>query len=467
MARQDVPDKPRRGAASPARRFGVCALAIAVALSSTDIARAQPRGPGMLRDAEIEALLKDYSAPIARVAGQGANAVRIVLVNDRSFNAFVADGRRIFVNIGTVVETKTPNQLIGVLAHETGHIAGGHLVRLRQQLANMQTASIIAMILGGAAMVAAARQRDPGAIGPGAIVAPQEILRRSLLSYQRAEEQAADRAAMQYLARTNQSGRGMIEVFQRFQQEIRFQAATIDPYLQSHPMPADRIANLEELAKASPLYAKQDPPELQRRHDLVRAKIIGFLDPPATVLRHYPQSDTSLPARYARAISAYKFGAPQQAVAQIDALIREQPNNAYFHELKGQALLETGRPRDAIAPLRRAVALARNPALMRIMLGHALVSTNDAGLRDEAIRELQRGLQTEPDTPDGYRFLALAYAAKGDLALADVASAQSAFAAGDYTTAKQLAARAKLRLPLGSPGWLKAEDILNHRVKPN
>ena len=209
--------------------------------------------------------------------------------------------------------------------------------------------------------------------------------------------------------------------------------------MQSHPMPAERVRALEELARTSPYWDKKDPPALQARHDLMRAKLFGFMDRPDAVARRYPLSDTSLPARYARAIAAYRFSDPAGALAQIDALIQAQPQNPYFHELKGQALLEAGKPAEAIAPLRRAVQLAPNPTLIQIMLGQALIATNDKAHAEEAVSLLEAALKREPELPEAYTQIAMAYGRRGDLAHADLASAQAAFTRGDLRTARQLA----------------------------
>ena len=430
-------------------------------------AQQPPDGPrvNVIRDTEIEELLRDYMRPILKTAGLGKQNIEVVLIGDRNFNAFVADGRRIFVNTGALSDSTTPNQIIGVLAHETGHIAGGHLARLRDQIAKAQTASIVAMLLaaGGIAAGAASGASNIGEIAPGLVMAPQEIIRRTLLSYVRSQEESADRAAVTFLNSTGQSAKGMLETFQRFASDTLFLSSRVDPYQLSHPMPRERIASLEELAGKSPYFNKKDPAQLQFRHDMMRAKLSGFTDRPDAVLRRYPSTNASLPARYARAISAYRYGNVRNAIAQIDALISEQPNNPYFHELKGQALLESAHAREAIAPLRRAVALSNGSALIRMMLGQALVQSGDKAFAEEAVRELRQGLAKEPNASLGYRQLAIALGRKGDMPNADLASAFASFNEGDFKTARQLAARAQKRFPNGSPGWLKADDIVNYK----
>jgi predicted Zn-dependent protease len=427
-------------------------------------------GIPMIRDAEIEQLLRDYTAPIFRVAGLTDQNIHVVIIDDKSFNAFVMDAHRIFINVGALMQATTPNQVIGVLAHETGHIVGGHLSRLRQELANVQTAALVGLLLGIGAIVAGAHSgnTDTGNVGMAAITAPQALGMNRLLSYQRAQEESADRAGVRFLTMTGQSAKGMYDTFKRFADESLFSAQGINPYFQNHPMPQERMAALTELVK-TPYWAKKDPAELQFRHDMMRAKLFGFTERPATVLAHYPLTDTSLPARYARAISAYRFGEPRSAIGQIDGLLQAMPNNPYIYELKGQALLEGGHPADAVAPLRHAVQLAPNPALIQILLAQAIVATNDAKSADEAISLLHSAIMKEPEAADAYTALSMAYARKNNLADADLASAQAAFARGDNKTARELAERAKQRFPIGSPGWVRADDIVafNKNQKQN
>lgn len=467
--------RPHRSREAPAprnrlRRATALVCAASLLAAQAQAVRAQAPAPqptvNVIRDAEIEELMRDYTRPILRAAGLASQKIEVVLIGDRTFNAFVADGRRIFLNIGALYESTTPNQIIGVLAHESGHIAGGHLARMREQLANAQTAAIIAMLLAAGAVAASAASARGSDIGPGAagaMLLPQQVLMRSMLSYQRSQESAADRAAVKFLDATGQSARGMIETFQRFASDSLFISRSVDPYQLSHPMPRERISQLETIARASPHFDKKDPPQLQFRHDMMRAKLVGFTDRPEAVYRRYPPSNTTLPARYARAISAYRHGNLATAIGQIDALIAEQPKNPYFHELKGQALLESARAREAVAPLRQAVALSNGAPLIRMMLGQALVQTGDAAASEEAIKNLRSALDREPNAPLGWRQLAIAYGRKGDAANADLAAALAAFNSADFKTARQLAMRAKTRFPTGTPGWLKSDDIINFK----
>jgi predicted Zn-dependent protease len=292
------------------------------------------------------------------------------------------------------------------------------------------------------------------------------MIRHSLLSYQRQQEENADRAGVKFLTATGQSAKGMYDTFKRFTNESLFAARGADPYLQSHPMPVDRVAALEEIARSSPYWDKKDPPELQLRHDMVRAKISAFMERADTVYRRYPLSNNSLPARYARAIATYRHGDLRSALAQIDGLIQAQPNNPYFYELRGQALLESGKPAEAIAPLHKAVALSNNAPLIEMLLGQALVATDNKAYTDEAISILRAAVSRESEAPLGYTQLAMAYGRKGNYAEADLASAQAAYLRGDKKTARELASRAKTRFAVGTPGWVRADDIVSAKPLP-
>jgi predicted Zn-dependent protease len=464
---KEMTERPRAIARRSLSKLTALMTALALTNASLPVHAQQAKGPPVLRDTETEQLLRDYTRPILRVAGLEKQNIQMVIINDSSFNAFVADGRRIFVNYGAIMQSTTPNQLIGVLAHETGHLAGGHLSKFREQLARTQTQLIIAMLLGAGALAAgAARGGSNGAsnIGAAAISAPQEIARRSLLSYQRQQEENADRAGVKFLTATHQSAKGMYETFKRFTDESLFAAHGADPYVQSHPMPADRVAALAEIARTSPYWDKKDDPALQMRHDMVRAKISAFMERQDTVYRRYPMSDTSLPARYAHAITTYLHGDLRSALAQIEGLIKLQPQNPYFYEVQGQALLEGGHPAEAIAPLRRAVQLSHNAPLIEMLLGQALVASNNKAYTEEAITILRTALAREPEAPLGYMQLAMAYGRKGDYAQADLASAQAAYLRGDNKTARELASRAKTRFAIGTPGWVKADDIVSAKV---
>ncbi|WP_081718461.1 M48 family metalloprotease [Lutibaculum baratangense] len=452
----------------PGRRFRRLALAAIAtsALIAAQISSAAAQSIGFIRDAEIEGLLADYSGPIIRAAGVGQSAVNIYLVSSQSFNAFVADGRRIFINAGVLMQADTPGEVIGVIAHETGHIAGGHLARLQLELSNASVLAAIATALGAGAMAAGASTGSVGGgqAGQAVMMGGNQVAQRVLLRYQRSEEAAADQAALRYLEATSQSAKGMLRTFQRLSdQSVSLRYA--DPYAVSHPMPRERVAALENIARRSPHFDKEAPAGLQQRHDLARAKLFGYITHPSSVERRYPRSDNSVPAAYARAIADMRSGNLSRAIQGADALIRAAPDYPYFWETKGDMLLQAGRPAEAIEPLRRALSLAPAAQLIRIQLGRALVATAQPGRLDEAIALLREGTREEPHYAEGFRQLALAYGRKGDIPHADLATAQAHAASGNAELAKRFAQRARQGLPSGSPGWLRAGDILTMKER--
>jgi len=443
------------------RRIFILTLAAALLLTQS----ASVNAASLIRDAEIEALLSDYATPIFRAAALGSQNINMHIVNDKSFNAFVIDGQNMFIHVGAMTKSETPNQLIGVIAHEAGHIAGGHLARLKVQISRMQSAALIMNLIGIGAMIGGAVSgggNDVGEAGAAVLYGGSSIIQRSLLSYRRAEESAADQAAVSYLNRTKQSVRGMLETFRHFADQSLGSVNFIDPYIQSHPMPQARIAQLRDLAERSAYFDAKDPPQLQFRHDMVRAKLEAFTNKnnAAYVMRKYPETNRTLPARYARAITRYFTSGVDGAMNDLDGLLAEQPDNPYFHELKGQFLLESGKAQAAIAPLQKAVSLAPDAGLMRVMLGQALVATNDASLLKEAIGQLRKALLKEKQSVVGYRQLAIAYGQLNKIPEAQLASAQGFLFEGNADFAKVHAERAIRAFPEGSPNWVKANDII-------
>lgn len=447
-------------------RAGVrlCALVIALAHIVTTPAFAQR---GQVRDAEIETLLRLYATPIFQAAGLTPRSVSVHLINSDSINAFVAGGQRIFVHTGLLLRADTPNEVIGVLAHETGHIAGGHLTRMRRRIDELQTANIVAMLLGIAAVAggALAGGAAGGQAGQGALMGGQALVQRSFLAYQRTQEASADQAAMKYLTRTKQSGKGMLSLFERLADQALVSLRNVDPYVLSHPMPRNRINLLARLVNASPHRNKTDSPGLMFRHKMMQAKLRGYIESAGAVLRRYPSSDNTMPAHYARAIAFYRAGELYKALPEINALIKTLPRYTYFHELKGQMLLESGKVERSIGPLKKAVALSPNSGLIRIMLAQAMLATENKKYTKQAISHLYKARIREPRSVNLYRQLAIGFAQQGKLGRAQLATAEAALLAGDLQLAKQQAKRAKPRFKTGSPEWIKANDILTFKPR--
>jgi predicted Zn-dependent protease len=432
-----------------------------------------PRLP-LIRDTEIEDLLRDYSRPIFRAAGLEEQNINMRIVSADTFNAFVLDGRNVFIHTETLMQSDTPNQVIGVIAHETGHIAGAHPATVRADLKNAQTQQILLMLLGiglavGGAMSGGETGRELSGVGQGVAVGGETVVLRSFLLRRRSQEASADQAGLQYLTATKQSGRGMLETFERLARSNV--GSYSDPYMQSHPAEATRIRQLRDLAEKSPYFDTRDPPELQLRHDLVRAKLIGFTRPNGEVFRRYPATNNSLPARYARAIARNCTNpglCTANQLGDIDALIRDRPDFPFFWELKGFVLLTAGKSKEAVAPMRKALELLKGRApQIQIQLADAIFrSTEDLASNDEVIHLLERALTVEKEDTNAYRILAEAYYRKKMVAEADLARAELSLLANNTPEAHRFAKRAQMALKAGSPKWLRAEDIAS-TTKPS
>jgi len=445
-------------------------LAIVYALAaSAAAAPAAAQGIPLIRDTEVENLLKDYSRPIFKAAGLGSH-ITMRIVRHESFNAFVIDGLNVFMNTGTILQAKTPNEVIGVIAHETGHITGGHMAALRTRVARDQTKALLLMVLGIGLMVGGAvsggdSARDVGGAGGGVMMGGQEMIMRSMLSERRAQESAADQAGVRFLEATRQSGRGMLETFENFAQQEYVSATHQDTFVRSHPVAADRIARLRDLVTKSPYADQKDSPALQLRHDMARAKISGYLEGRPTVLNRYPASDNSLPARYARAIARNCSGKCDQSMGEVDALIKEKPDNPYFWEIKGSFYYWSGKHREAIPSLRKALQLAGgNESLIQVELAQAMMATEDASLLDEAMSLLRRAILTDPTHAPAHHQLATVFYRKGLYPQADLAAAQGHFEEGNVKQAQTFAGRALAKLQRGTPEWLRAEDITKYKA---
>ena len=445
----------------------LAAFLLAAAALAPQAAEAQ--GIPLIRDAEIEALLNDYAQPIFRAAGLGQGRVTVRIVNNDNFNAFVVDGRSVYIHTGALLQAATPNEVIGVLAHESGHIAGGHMAALRARVAQDQTRALIAQILGIGLMVAGGVTGDSnyGGAGQGVLQGGTEVIMRSLAAERRSQESAADQAGLKFLNATQQSGNGMLETFERFAQQEYISDAHKDVFARSHPVAVDRLARLRKLAESSPYFTNKDTPALQFRHDMMRAKLSGYIESPGIVLNRYPIANKSIPARYARAVARFRQGGQgglEAALAEVDSLLRDQPGNPYFWEVKGDFLQKSGHAADAVPALRKAFQLSGDEApLIGVALAQALLQVKDPKGLDEAIGILRKSIQREGENSLAYNMLGQAYYDKGLLPQSELARAQGLFYFGAVKQAQAFAVRAQAGLKPGSPEWIKADDIINYK----
>ena len=438
-------------------------LALAVAMASALPLPAAAQNIGLIRDAEIEATIRAYSNPIFEAAGLDAAAIKVHLVNDLRINAFVTPGLNMFMNTGLLIRSETPNQVIGVIAHETGHIAGGHLVRIREELRNATIQSILAMIAGIGVGVATG---NPGA-GAGAMMMGRDIALRNLLKYSRGQEAAADQAGMKYLDETHQSSRGMLQFFEKLEDQISLNTERQDPYLQTHPLTQDRIASVQQHVDHSPYSEAKDPAEFEELHLRMLAKLKGYLWPLNQVMQAYPPTDTSQPARYARAIAFYRVSRMKDAITLMDSLLAESPDDPFYIEQKAQILFENGRVAEAVPLYHRAVELRPREALLRQLLGQAELETEDQRYVKPAIQNLEFAAAMQSNDPEVWRLLAIAYGKDEQIPMSAMATAQRHMAMGDKKMARAWARRALEGLPAGSRGALKAEDIISATSGPD
>jgi predicted Zn-dependent protease len=407
-----------------------------------------------IRDTEIEVDIQAMMAPIWKVAGLDPHALHVYLVQDKQINSFVAGGQNEFINTGLIMRAKTPNQLIGVLAHETGHIAGGHLTRFQDAVRNASIEGIIAMVAGAAATLA-----GKGSGGGAAMLPAEGVAERAFLQFSVVQEASADQAALNFLDRSGQSARGLLEFFQILQGEELLSGTRQDPYLRSHPLTSQRIEYVRHHVERSRF---SDVPDSEVNIDLlkrIKAKLDAFISPPSSTLSAYPEKDQSVIARYARAIAYYRIPQLDKALPIIDGLIRDFPKDPYFRELKGQMLFENGRISDAIPPYEEAVRLAPGAPLLRISLAQVFVEANDPAMIKRAIAYLNEALRTEDKETGAWHMLATAYGRDNQLGMAALALAEEGLSAGKKKVAQQQAMRAKALLPKNSAGYNRAENI--------
>jgi Putative Zn-dependent protease, contains TPR repeats len=439
----------------PVRLVIKSALVVALVLALLAPTGARAQSISLIRDTEIETTIRTYATPVFLAAGLDPSAVRIYLVNDRQINAFVAGGQNLFINTGLLLRSEDAGQVIGVIAHETGHIAGGHLIRVQEALKRGTAESILAFILGTAA--AAAGRPD---VGSAVISGGQNVALRNFLQYSRTQEGSADAAAMKFLDQTKQSAQGLLSFLQILADQELLTPTRQDPYLLTHPLSADRIQALADFVSKSRYSKVPVDPALQQQHLRMVAKLRAFLDEPGMTMRRYPDSDQSDIALYARAIAAHRAADTTKSIALIDTLLARHPDDPYYHELKGQVLFESGHPRESVDSYATAARLLPDAPLIRLDLARAQLATNDPKLLAAATQNLQASLAIEPNRPFVWRQLAIAEGRAGQDAESSLAMAEEAMLLNKPAEARFHAGKAERLLPSGSPGWIKAQDII-------
>ncbi len=433
-----------------ARRFGVALIAATALLASAGGARAQ----GIIRDAEIESTLRVYADPVLRASGLTPADVHLYLIGEDTINAFVTGGQNIFIHTGLILRAKNPNEIIGVLAHEAGHIKGGHLARSSEAAGRSMGPALISIGLGVLAIAAGA----PDA-GAALIAGSQQFAMGNYVRHTQAQEASADQSAVSALEDSGQSGEGLITLFDRELRPYEYNRRYVPPYLLTHPAVSDRVEALRRRVSSGAHYETPDSPDNIERLAFMQAKLIGFLRSLGETRAAYPESDKSRPARYARAVAYYRVSELDKARGELNSLIAEDPSNPYFQELMGQILFENGRAEESVPFHRRSIALAPGEPLLEINLARALVAAREAQGADEAKSLLEAAVAREPDNAFAWRELASTYNLLGDDAMARYASAEQNYALGDYRLALSFAERARQALPHNVGAYLRAGDI--------
>jgi predicted Zn-dependent protease len=408
-----------------------------------------------IRDAEIENTIRMYAAPLFEQAGVDPSTVQIHLVKDKEINAFVAEGLNLFINTGLIMRTEHAGQLVGVIAHESGHIAGGHLVKGYNAMEGASTQALISTILGAAAAAVSRR----GDVGQAVISGGNDMAVRNYLAFSRSIEASADTAALSFLDNLHQSARGFLEFMELLGNQELLVTNRQDPYVRTHPLTRERVDEIRHHVETSPWSNVPVPPEYVEPHRRMRAKLFAFMDPPISTLNRYKEDDKSIDARYARAIAYYRKPDLGHAIPLIDGLIAERPNDPYFHELKGQMLFENTHAREAIPEYQIAVKLLPDNALLRQELGQVEVEVEDASFLADAKQNLTIATQREPDDAGSWRLLATAYGRMGNDAMAAASMAEYALLVGRWSEAVYDATKAIKGLKMGSPVELRMEDV--------
>jgi predicted Zn-dependent protease len=420
-------------------------------------ALAQEAGLARIRDAEIEQYLRQWASPVWQAAGLDPQQVQIVLVNENDINAFVAGGLNIFIYAGLLTQSDNANQVIGVMAHETGHISGGHLARMGEAIEKAEITQILTTILGAAAIVASGGRG--GQAGMATMGAGAELAQRNFLSFSRTQERSADQAGVNFLEHSGQSARGLLEFMKKLQGQEFLSAQRQDPYLRTHPLTQDRVDFIEHFLQTSKFANAPPKPGYAEEHARMRGKLIGFLWAPARVFQHYKPADTSVEARYARAAAYHRQGREQEALKLIDGLLAEKPDDPFFNEIKGQFLFEGGKVREAIAPYQKANRLLPHNSLIQTEMAQAMVESGDPQYNKDALAALNDAVTTDRDNGLTWRMLATIHGREGDEGRTALALAEEAYTEGRYPDAVGQAKRAQKLLPAGSPGALRAQDI--------
>jgi predicted Zn-dependent protease len=411
----------------------------------------------ILRDTETEEMLRSYETPLARAAG--LNPIpKVWLIGDDEINAFASygeDGENIFIFSGILLWLHTPNELIGVMAHETGHISAGHLSRGQYGMKKAMIPMLLSLVAGVAAIIAGA-----GALAPAIMGIGQAVAMGQFAAFTRVQESTADQIAAKLLLATHQSPMGMYHTFQRFANEEAMSAYKLDKFAVDHPSGQDRVFDLNDMVEQSPYREVQDSPEVLHTFQMVQAKLAGFVLPVKDALIRFPESDNSEPARYARSMAYLRQPNLVKAMGAINSLIAEEPNNPYFYEARGQIYMSMAKPAQAIPDYQKSVTLRPRAPQLLLALATAQLATENDAMAQPALSNLKAAILVEDDDVFTWFETAQAYSMLKNEPMANLATAEQWYIVGDMRRAMVFATRARGKLPQGSADWQRANDII-------
>jgi predicted Zn-dependent protease len=444
--------KPSKSHRSPAAFVARLMLLLTLSFAMT----VQPAAAqSILRDAETEQLLIDMSRPLIEAAGLRPDDVKVLMIGDRAINAFVAGGQIVYLHSGLIEAAENANEVQGVIAHELGHVTGGHIIRLQQGMEVASRVMLLSLLLGAAAMALGG-----GEAAAGIMSASQHAATGKFYAFVSTQESSADQAGASFLKKAGISGKGSLAFFKKLQnQEMRYSIPQDDSYFRTHPLSGTRISTLENMYKADAAWDRPTDAALEARFQRVKAKLLGFVSDPRSTLNKYPETDKSTPARYARAYAWHKSSYPERADAEVNSLLKDNPDDPYFLELKGQILLESGKPKEALESLRKAVAMAPAQPLISALFGHALIATEDERNFSEARQVLRSAIGRDNSNPFAWYQLGIVYDREGDSARAALATAERYNLQGEAKLAMVNAEQAMLGIARGTPDWIRAQDI--------
>jgi predicted Zn-dependent protease len=428
-----------------------CFMALLGAMAQLSAAHALP----LIRDAEIEHTLRTYGDPVFKAAGLNPQSINLFIVQNSTINAFVAGGSNMFIHTGLIMETTTPDMLIGVMAHEAGHIAGGHLARGAEKLKNAQMGTILSYVMGAAAAAATGKAGAAAAV----ITGTQTSVMRNVLAFSRSNEQAADQSALKSLEQTGVSASGLLKVLELLRRNERSRGGSLDPYMLTHPLSSERIDHIRNTLATSKIAEGAYPSEYKELHERMVAKLYGFIESPERTLQKYPKNNPSIAARMARAVAYHKMPDLSQALTEMDNLLKERPNDGFLHELRGQILFEHNRIADALSEYQKASKLIPDSALILTELANVEIAQNNPALLPSAITNLERSAGLDKNNSTTWRRLAIAYGKTGNQGMAALALAEEALLEGDYKSTLQQVAQATSYLKSGTPSFQRAQDI--------